>query len=311
MGCSPTASCRHRGVRQTRHPGGPDLRRDLLVTPSRWPRRSCPKPSGLPSAPPGRSGCGTARSTPSCAWTQQPPPAAGHAGAGGTLDRWPLLALPALSGRHEPRTADTGQCPGPPGDAPPPGPARRRAHAAGGTRRRAQACTARPKPRLSRESPACRSPPRWARPSTRCRKVTATWASCSPKAPRTRRLRRRSTPPAGGCASSSGRRLRHLASPVALDLSGCRTQRNAHHRQDQVDASERLQAGEDARLGLALEQAELHGSACRLGAGATAELGQDVADVHVDGARAEEQLPGDLAVGAPDRDKAQHLDLTP
>ena len=120
----------------------------------------------------------------------------------------------------------------------------------------------------------------------------------------------RSTPPASGCASSSGRRLRHLASPVALDLSGCGTQRNAHHRQDQVDASERLQACEDARLELIFEQAELHGCACRFGAGATAELGQDIADVHVDGARAEEQLSGDLAVGAPDRDKAQHLELT-
>ena len=62
---------------------------------------------------------------------------------------------------------------------------------------------------------------------------------------------------------------------------------------------------------MALEQAELHRSAGRLGAGATAELGQDVADVHVDGAWAEEQPLGDLAVGAPDRDKAQHLDLTP
>src|SRR4029453_2495448 len=63
-------------------------------------------------------------------------------------------------------------------------------------------------------------------------------------------------------------------------------------------------------LGLALEQAELHGSAGRLRAGATPELGQDIADVHVEGGRAEEQLPGDLAVGAPDRDKAQHLELT-
>jgi hypothetical protein len=33
--------------------------------------------------------------------------------------------------------------------------------------------------------------------------------------------------------------------------------------------------------------------------------------VHVDSAWAEEQLPGDLAVGAPDRDQPQHLDLTP
>jgi hypothetical protein len=32
--------------------------------------------------------------------------------------------------------------------------------------------------------------------------------------------------------------------------------------------------------------------------------------VHVDGARAEEQLVGDLAVGAPDRNQAQDLDLT-
>ena len=62
---------------------------------------------------------------------------------------------------------------------------------------------------------------------------------------------------------------------------------------------------------MAIEQAELRRFAGRLGAGATAELGQDVADVHVDRARAEEQLPGDLAVGAPDRDKAQHLELTP
>jgi hypothetical protein len=56
---------------------------------------------------------------------------------------------------------------------------------------------------------------------------------------------------------------------------------------------------------MALEQAELHRSAGGLGAGATVELGQDVADVHVDGAWAEEQPLGDLAVGAPDRDQAQ------
>ena len=59
------------------------------------------------------------------------------------------------------------------------------------------------------------------------------------EAPRTRRLRRRSTPPAGGCASSSGRRLRHLASPVALDLSGCRDASFPSALVDQAVASRR------------------------------------------------------------------------
>ena len=93
---------------------------------------------------------------------------------------------------------------------------------------------------------------------------------------------------------------------ATVDLSGSR----APTSQDQVDASECLQACEDARLGLTFEQAELRRSSGRFGARATAELGQDVAHVHVDGARAEEQLPGDLAVGTPDRDKAQDLELT-
>src|SRR3954454_9923560 len=59
------------------------------------------------------------------------------------------------------------------------------------------------------------------------------------------------------------------------------------------------------------EQAELSGAVTRLNARTTVELAEQVAHVHVDRARADEELLGDLAVGAADRDVAQHLELAP
>ena len=70
------------------------------------------------------------------------------------------------------------------------------------------------------------------------------------------------------------------------------------------------------RRGLALrghfyasEQAELSGPARGFGPGLAVELGEDVADVHVDRARAEEQLARDLAVRPAERDEPRHLHL--
>ena len=48
----------------------------------------------------------------------------------------------------------------------------------------------------------------------------------------------------------------------------------------------------------------------RLRSRAATELGEHVAHVHVDRARAEEELVGDLAVRASDRDQAQDLELS-
>jgi cystathionine gamma-synthase len=66
-------------------------------------------------------------------------------------------------------------------------------------------------PGLPSHPPACRSPPRWVRPSARCRRATATWASCSPKPRPTRTSRRHFAPPVGGCASSSSERRNRIA----------------------------------------------------------------------------------------------------
>jgi len=59
-----------------------------------------------------------------------------------------------------------------------------------------------------------------------------------------------------------------------------------------------------------LDEAELVGTARGLGPGAAAELGEHVADVHVDRARAEEQLVRDLAVRATDCDESDDLELS-
>lgn len=47
-----------------------------------------------------------------------------------------------------------------------------------------------------------------------------------------------------------------------------------------------------------------------LGSRAATELGEHVADVHVDGPRAEEELARDLAVRSTHRDEAQDLELS-
>jgi hypothetical protein len=60
----------------------------------------------------------------------------------------------------------------------------------------------------------------------------------------------------------------------------------------------------------ALDQTQPSRSVRGFGAGAATELDQDVAHVHVDGAWADEQRSGELAVGPPDRDEAEHLELT-
>ena len=70
--------------------------------------------------------------------------------------------------------------------------------------------------------------------------------------------------------------------------------------------SSRLRAG----WGSVRDDAELRRPTSRLGPGATAELGEDVAHVHVDGARAEDEALGDLAVCETVGDQAQHLNLT-
>src|SRR5215207_11376864 len=58
-----------------------------------------------------------------------------------------------------------------------------------------------------------------------------------------------------------------------------------------------------------VQYAQLAGPVDRLHARAAVELAQDVAHMHVDGAWAEEQIAGDLAVRAPHRDEAYHLEL--
>ena len=62
-------------------------------------------------------------------------------------------------------------------------------------------------------------------------------------------------------------------------------------------------------LGFSGEEAELAGAVARLDPRAAVELAEQVADVHVDGALADEELLGDLAVGAADGDVAQDLEL--
>ena len=59
------------------------------------------------------------------------------------------------------------------------------------------------------------------------------------------------------------------------------------------------------------KQSQLAGAVAGLDPGAAVELAEQVADVHVDGALADEQLLGDLAVGAADGDVAQDLELAP
>jgi hypothetical protein len=48
---------------------------------------------------------------------------------------------------------------------------------------------------------------------------------------------------------------------------------------------------------------------CGFHPGAATQLGQSVADVHLDGPWAQEELPGDLAIAAPLVDEAEYLEL--
>src|SRR5215217_3131921 len=57
------------------------------------------------------------------------------------------------------------------------------------------------------------------------------------------------------------------------------------------------------------EQAELDGPDGRLGAVGDAELGDDVLDVHLDGAHADDEALGYLAVGLALGEQTQHLVL--
>src|SRR5258707_15010537 len=57
------------------------------------------------------------------------------------------------------------------------------------------------------------------------------------------------------------------------------------------------------------QQVEFDGLACRLGARAATQLGEDVPHVHVDGARTEKELACDLSVGPAVRDQTHHLEL--
>jgi hypothetical protein len=58
-----------------------------------------------------------------------------------------------------------------------------------------------------------------------------------------------------------------------------------------------------------LHEAELDRAGCRLRARPAAELRERVPDVHVDGTRAEEELAGDLAIGASHGHVTQDLEL--
>src|SRR6201986_5580119 len=66
-----------------------------------------------------------------------------------------------------------------------------------------------------------------------------------------------------------------------------------------------------APFGLRIQQPQLAGAMACLDPRAAVELGEQAAGGHVDGALADEQLLGDLAVGTADRDVAQHLELAP
>src|SRR6266496_1931724 len=77
-----------------------------------------------------------------------------------------------------------------------------------------------------------------------------------------------------------------------------------------VAKRERWRAGSCGRSpSRGVQQAQFAGPAGRIGPRPAVKLGQDALDVHLDGTRAQEQLPGDLPVGEPGGDQADDFNF--